>query len=242
MEQVEQTEKLLTFIGHKIADEAPNLDLKVIHKIFKETAATQVGNNIFSWSLFDWVDANDKQTVNTMLGINAINPPNTSDRFYSGRDRKKWQLLFSNIIFGSPSGVRVIPVGLQISTKNFTDAGVIAVGLHVGKITNLIESKIGKYSHFAVIDNQRVDFSFGSEGSSVDDGIFRANIDLPTTSKAGNVYIYKVDLDQKKCPYSIVTGYDKREFWHEVFRNSALQFFQICAIFLLVTCLRNTKL
>ena len=69
-----QTEKILASLGKKIIETTPNLEHKAILKIFTETPNINGYNNIFSWSLFDFVNIDGFQVVTTMLGVRK-NPP-----------------------------------------------------------------------------------------------------------------------------------------------------------------------
>lgn len=230
-ENLEQIEKILIFVGRKISTDTPDLNLKIIHKIFTQTSAIQASNNIFSWSLFDWVDNRNRQTVNTMLGVNELNPPDMSSRYYTTRGSDQWVLLFSNTIFGNPSKILVIPVGVQIETETHPRAGTVVVGINIKKITNLIESRLDKNTRFIVIDERDNKFAFGSYGSEKYFG--KTFLHMPDSLDGVN-YVYEKKMDPK-YPYKIWVGYNKEEFWRELCYSSLMLTLQIVGVAACVT-------
>lgn len=236
-ESFEQTEKMLVFVGMKIANENPNLNLNSIHKTFITYSAV-VDSSIFSWSLFDWVNSDNMQTVNTMFGVNDKDPRDMSDRFYSLRNLEQWSLLFSNPVVGSPSQILVIPVGVQIATKTNPRAGTVVLGLHVNKLRSLIEAQISRSNRFILVDKRSEEVVFGSE-STMQSG--KVNVNNPSSLSSGkNSYVYSLDMDTK-YPYTIVVGYDREEFWADVLFNSFMSFLQIAIISLLMIDIKKKK-
>ena len=235
VENFDQIEKILIFVGKKIAKDTPNLDLDIINKIFIQTASIHGSNNILSWSLFDWVNSDNYQTVNTMFGVKRKDPPNVSDRYYTLKGSDKWTLLFSKPIFGNPSKILVIPVGVQIETKNFQRAGTVVVGINIKKLVNIIESRLDKNIRFSLIDSRDDRMVFGSYDSEKYAGrIFRKFPD----KVEGNNYIFMKELPQK-YPYRIWVGYNERQFWIEVFNSSLLLSVQLIGTSVIILFLRK---
>jgi hypothetical protein len=218
-ENFDQTEKTLIKIGEEIAQKTPDLDLKVIHDILEKTSINPV-KNIYSWSLFSWVNSSGYQTVNTVLGIQKDDAPNIAEkRSYSHRSNELWVMLFSEVAIGIPSAVYVIPVGVQIDTKKFPRAGTVAAGISIKKLINNAKERIGENNRFLVIDKRDDKFVLGSIDQEKYVG--RIFYDLPDSIENEN-YIFEKEMDPK-YPYIIMTGYDSKDFWRE-FRKSSLIF------------------
>lgn len=219
-ENFERIEEVLISIGQKIANDTETLDLKIIHKIFVQASALHGSNNIFSWSLFDWTNSDGYQTVSTMLGIRGKDSPEMSDRYYASlKGSNPWTLLLSKPALGNPSGVFVIPIGVQIETKKAHRAGTVTAGINIQELTNIIEYRLNGDSPFALIDVRSDDLVLSSK----------------EISKKSDEKIDKADYISSrrmihKFPYEIFVGYDKRQFWREVFDSSLLLFVQIVSV------------
>ena len=221
-ENFDQTEKILIEIGEEIAQKTPDLDLKVIHHILEKTPINPV-KNIYSWSLFDWVNSSGYQTVNTVLGIRKNDSPHIAEkRSYSHRSNELWTMIFSEVAIGIPSAVYVIPVGVQIDTKKYPRAGTVTVGINIKKLINNLEARIGENKRFLVIDKRDDKFVLGSVDQEKYVG--RIFYDSPNSIEDEN-YIFEKEMDPK-YPYIIWTGYDSKDFWHE-FRRSTLIFISL---------------
>ena len=218
-ENFDQTENTLMQIGEEIAEKTPDLDLQVIHNILEKTPINPV-KNIYSWSLFGWVNSSGYQTVNTVLGIRKDDAPHIAEkRSYSHRSNELWVMLFSEVEIGIPSAVYVIPVGVQINTKKYPRAGTIAAGINIKKLMNNVEARIGENTRFLVIDKRDDKFVLGSVDQEKYVG--RIFYDSPGSIENEN-YIFEKEMDPK-YPYIIWTGYDSKDFWRE-FRRSSLIF------------------
>ena len=230
----DQTEKILNSVGRKIVENSPNLEPKAIHKIFVETPNINGYNNIFSWSLFDWVDIDGFQTVNSMLGIRK-NPPQIGlERNYLNHGTESWKITFSNGVFGNTSEIYVIPAGVRIESKSHQRLGAVAVGIDVKKLTTVIESRLDKDISFLLIDQRSNQVTCGPRDS---DKHFGKIFNRMPESLDGKNYVYEKRMDPK-YPYKIWVGYDKKEFWREVYYSSLLLAIQIigvgaCASFLI---------
>src|SRR5262245_35369576 len=67
------TNKFLVYIGKQIANHGSG-DLQHIYHLFQQNISDGNDKGLFSWSLYDWVDNNNRQLVNSKSGI-AKNPP-----------------------------------------------------------------------------------------------------------------------------------------------------------------------
>lgn len=239
------TEKILVFIGSKISNNDNYNNLPAIYKIFTDAAYSQGYNDVFSWTMFDWVNRQDQQTVNTLTGVNTKNPADMSKRGYTWKGRAEfWTLQFSSPTIGNPSDMHVIPVGVGVPNKNNSYVGNIAVGISIKKLTNKIEPFLSKGNRFSIVNYSDYSYIFGSHNP---DSIYELkNLsqyskyaknrskkhDFPSSDFlddnleiGNNEYVYSRAMDAK-YPYIILTGYNKHEFWREVISSSLLFFMQ----------------
>ena len=225
-------EQLLIFMGKEISDNNKEKDLQYIHKMFLNITQTELTrDNIFSWSRFDWVDKNNRQTINTMTGIELQNPQDMSLRSYAREARlKPWQLKFVSPLIGHPSNIYVIPVGVGVVNKSKNYLGAIVVGIDINKLINKISSNLELGDQFMVIDSTSFDFVLGSVELMLKkdhqdiEHLFK-KIKLQHLSPdeylsepvefENTQYVYSFDM--QKYPYIILTGYDKKIFWQEFY-------------------------
>lgn len=259
------TEKVLVFVGKQISEDEHYKDLNYIHKVFTDVSYAQGYSDIFSWTMFDWVDRQNRQTVNTMTGINTKNPPDMSVRGYTWKGRAElWNIQFSNPTVGNPSGIYVLPVGVGVGTTNqdgnVSYSGNVVVGLNIKRLVNKLTPLLAKNCEFMVINYSNYDFVFGSHHdiNSVND--VRDLIQYADEAKKLNTkhdlssvgfiekievgkshYIYSQPMDIK-YPYIILIGYDNGVFWREVFSSTLILLTQIVMISLVVVMtLRNFR-
>jgi len=225
----EQVEKILSFVGKRIVDDSADFDPKIIHRVFIQTASVHDFNNIFSWSLFDWVNSDGYQSVNTMIGLRK-NPPLMSKRNYRSRANKNWSVIFSEATIGIPSGMQVIPVGVQVDTQKSQYAGTVTAGINVKKLTSLVVMRLDKNFHFAVIDSRSGKFVFGSRDAEQ----YFSDISFTKSDFSDKNKIIFAQEMTEKYPYKIFVRYDKNEFWREVIQSSLLLSMQIIGITLAV--------
>jgi hypothetical protein len=211
-----QSENILIAIGRKIVFETQDLEPKAIHKIFVESAKIEICSNTFSWSLFDWVDNEGFQVVNTFLGVRKDAPRIGIERSYLNHGNKPWKINFSEIAVGVPSGMPIIPVGIQIESSKKGRLGVVAAGIDITKLSKIVNSELEKNVSFLVLDHRSNQLTFGSELLGKDSGkIFNRMIE----ELNGKKYLFEKKMDPRH-PYKILTGYDIKDFWREVFNFS----------------------
>ena len=236
-ENFEHVERMLNFVGKKISQDTPELNLNKIHKIFVQSSNIYGPENILSWSLFDWVDFKGYETVSTMFGIRKDAPYLAPERSYFNRGNELWKIAFSKAAIGNPSGVYIIPIGIQIDTKKHPRAGTVAAGISIKKVAGVIESSLENDVRFMVLDQRDGRFVFGSYESEKYFGrIFRTS---PQSTDDEN-YIYKQNMEQK-YPYAILVGYDKKDFWREVFYSSLLLITQVVGVAVCVIYVQRRK-
>lgn len=230
----EQVGRILIFVGRKIVEDSADLDPKIIHKVFIQTAAIHDFNGIFSWSLFDWVNAEGYQTVNTMIGVRK-NPPYMSERNYRSRANKNWSLIFSEVALGIPSGMLIIPVGVQVDSAKSQYAGTVSAGINVKKLSSFILARLDKNIHFEMIDKRDDKFVLGSYEAQR----YFSDISHKKFGMNDEGYLIRAKELEEKYPYKILVRYDEFSFWHEVISSSLLLSFQVIATALLVMRMRR---
>lgn len=224
-ENFDETERLLISIGKEIVEVYPKNS--EILQIFLRAKTKLESNNIFSWSLFDWVNIKGFQIINTELGIRS-NPPQIGlSRNYLNREYDEWKIIFSEVAIGNPSNVLIIPVGLKVKADKGR-IGAIAMGIEIKKLTNLINKKLDPNINFLVVDNRSKKIAFGSYNLEALIGESFSTA-LPLIKNIAGITEQNMG---PKYPYSIWVGYDLKKFWYEVFYYSVLLSFSIVAIIL----------
>jgi len=211
-ENFEHTEKILIFVGEKIANKNPDLNLKIILDILSEEAsAIDDSKNIYSWTMFDWVNADGYQTANTALGI-IKNPKRMITRNYRNRTNQDWKAIFSEETIGNLSGSHVIPVGVQIKTKKFPRAGTVVLGINIKKLNDIVKAQLDKNICFMVTDKRDNKFIFGTHD----------NIERNFYKTDSDAYLFYTQELDPRYPYKISAKYNHEEFWREIARSSAM--------------------
>jgi hypothetical protein len=222
----EEVEKVLIIIGQEIGEKTPNLDLKIIHKIFLQAAQVKNDVKVLPWTMFDWVNLDGYQTVNTVIGVRSDPPEIARYRNYRSPANELWRIIFSEPATGEPSKLYVIPVGVQISTEKYPQAGTVTSSINIKKLVNQIKSGISSESHFAVIDKRSETIVMSSYKTNHKRGAVYSN---EYSLNADDNYIYSQEMANEKYPYLVKVGYNKKEFWSDVRFASAKLSFQIFA-------------
>jgi len=223
----DETEKVLVTMGYEISNNNPSLNLAAIHKVFLQTSQVKNDINTFPWTMFDWVDIDGYQRVNTILGVRANPPQIARYRNYRNPANSLWEIIFSEPAIGEPSKLYVIPVGVQISTPNHPQAGTITSSINVKKLLNKISLRIDKSSRFVMIDKRSETVVMSSKkADGVKVGAVYSN---EYESGIDDVYVVTKEMDSK-YPYIIEFGYSTADFWKIVKRSSIKLAFQILMV------------
>ncbi len=151
----DQSGRLMLYIGRHI-NKNNYKDLNYILSLLKKTAAREYKTSqLWSWSMFDWVDNNNLLCVNRIKGIIA-DPKDMSHRDYAWKSRENpWTMQFSDPAIGNPSGIWVIPVGIGITNEEEDFLGIITVGFSIAELTEmLLERTQGENVSILVLNNQ----------------------------------------------------------------------------------------
>ncbi len=245
-ESFDYTNQINNHIGQQIAHHGTK-DLKFILELFREADQIKHRNSgLFSWSSFDWVDAQNYQTVNSRLGLRK-DPPDMSDRQYTTSSRQHpWTLQTSLPALGNPSKSWVIPTGTGVVDKNGKYLGAVVVGFDVAELSGRIEQKLNGKTSFVVLDQdlrivlQSVDIDLARDSDFFQKN-FRQNIFLSSsgalekTIKIGDIRLSHYS-NIPKYSYTVITGFDKSFFgnqFNSLILPRIIEF--IClAIFLLI--------
>lgn len=256
----EYSERLLNFVGKKISSHDNFKDPEKIYNIFTDTAHSQGYNNIFSWSMFDWVDRQDKKIVTTIGGVNIKNPEDVSARKYFWRGvngGEFWDLHISEPAIGNTSHIPVLPIGIRIPNKDNSYIGSIEVGIDIRKLTSEIETQLVGNGKFALINGNNYNFVLGSNNINHD----IKNKDLEEYSKKTRLlsdqheFSYTGFLDKSfaigddifihslllrgKYPYIVLSGYSHDDFIHQVTTDSLLFLGKAIIIAMVIRLLEN---
>jgi signal transduction histidine kinase len=154
-EAFDYTQTLMTHIGYRIKSK-PIEDLQYISDVFRNNENINSETmRLFPWSIFDWINKDNLQTVNSKIGV-LDRPIDMSTRKYIMPSRlHPWSLQLSTPTLGTPSGLWIIPVGMGITTDNGHFLGTIAVGFVIDKLLLKIEQAMGNREvSFAVLDDK----------------------------------------------------------------------------------------
>ena len=164
-ESFNYTNQINSHIGQQISQHGAK-DLNFILNLFHEADKIKYRNaDLFSWSSFDWVDSNNNQTVNSILGIRT-SPQNMSARKYTELSRKyPWTLQLSFPVMGNPSNSWVIPAGTGVVDKYRNYLGIVVIGFDIMELTSKVAQKLNQKVSFVVLDN---DFRLVLKSSDID--------------------------------------------------------------------------
>ncbi|MDB2415506.1 cache domain-containing protein, partial [Rickettsiales bacterium] len=221
-EAFDYTNRISVYMGKQIAEHGSN-DLQYILNLFRKTSGTQYkAQNLFSWSLFDWVAPNNLQLVNSKNGISK-SPPDMSHREYTWKSPKHpWTLQVSKPAVGNPSGKWVIPAGTGIVDKDNNYLGAIVVGFNIIELTERVKNNLSeKQVSFIILDNEYriVMQSTDNDINPASDyykELFSSN--SPFEENSGTISVnskynhidYQHYRKIKGYPYTVLTGFNRQ--------------------------------
>lgn len=154
-ESFDYTNRVSIFMGREIVNHGVD-DLEFIYNLFISTQQSQYKvQELFSWSMFDWVDPDGMQLVNGKKGV-AKDPPDMNHRDYVRLSpQHPWTLQLSKPAIGNPSGRWVIPAGTGITDDGNNYLGTIVVGFNIAILTQKIEKLIDHEGvRFVILDKE----------------------------------------------------------------------------------------
>jgi len=172
------TNRILSNMGQQIADHGAD-DLEFILENYRSKSKVKYKEQeFFSWSLFDWVDSNGFQLLNSRKGIHET-PPDMNHRDYAQLSpRYPWTLQVSVPALGNPSKQWVVPAGTGITDDQGNYLGAIVVGFNVAKLTSYLETIVDDDVSFVILD-QHYNIVSKSTDTDIENSstFFRDNVD-----------------------------------------------------------------
>lgn len=130
---------------------------KSIANILKNnTIPSQSNHDVFTWTLFDFVNPNDEVVASSIHGV----LPKPLKLIHG---RRSWltqsrqnpdELLLSSPDIGITSGEWVIPAGLGVQSESNEFLGIVSLGISIRKIANRLTYKSDGYVNFIVFDKE----------------------------------------------------------------------------------------
>ncbi len=253
-ESFNYSNKINSYIGKQISEHGTK-DLEFILKTFKQADQIQNKNTqLLSWSSFDWVNPNNRQLVNSKVGIRK-SPPNMSARQYCKKSpQKPWTLQVSFPVLGNPSESWVIPAGTGITNENGKYLGAVVVGFNLSELSSMVEQRLNDPVSFVVLDEdmnliiQSPDNEFEESQNfykKIDKSIFTTKSSFLkeeiTTDNISYFFYQKFD----DYPYIVLTGFNKA-FLKKEFNSSILPiiigFVSVTLFFLIILYIFKTRI
>lgn len=148
---------LANFLGSKIANSKAK-DYNHIWSLLKDKSTMDpIADNLFSWTFFDWINAEGKLLVNTRHGVwQGDDWKDVSFRSYVKASRRKpWMLHFSDPDIGIASGEWIIPAGVGVTNKKGRFLGTISAGFNIAKLSRKVEESLGEEGiHFVILTRE----------------------------------------------------------------------------------------
>ncbi|MCE3231786.1 MAG: Signal transduction histidine kinase [Rickettsiaceae bacterium] len=231
-EDFDYTNRISIYMGKQIAEQNP-LTPEFIYNLFQKTSGTQYKTkNLFSWSLFDWVDSNNLQIVNSQNGISKI-PPDMSEREYTVKSRlEPWTLQVSKPAIGKPSGKWVIPAATGIVDGKGKYLGAIAVGFNVEQLVQQLTQVVAiNHISYVILDTEYNIIAQSLDNITAPQSDYYKNIfsnqnifqhvsgKLPKIESGDIVYQHYRKMENH--PYIVLTGFNKY-YTNKIFYSNLL--------------------
>ena len=205
-------------------------DTKIITKLLRgELSSDPVVKQLFSWTLFDWIDKDNRLISTTLLG-DAVEVIDMSDREYiKSVKANPWSLCFSQPAIGKPSGQWIIPAAFGITDNNNHYLGAIGMGFNIASLKAKIEQELMGYSNLSyIILNDKLEIILSSSDTTtinkpnhikdIDKSFSKPNVPFEflqnPINDQNNSYLYFKEMPNK--PFIILTGYDKNIRFQEI--------------------------
>lgn len=250
-ESLSYIENITNLISNQIL-EKNNTKKETVASILINTRSKidESSQNIFTWTLFDFVDHNGYVIASSVHGILA-------KPILITKERRSWiidakitpgKLLSSKADIGIISGEPVIPFGFGVVKKDGSFVGTVSFGLNIKKFKRKLESVVATtYITFAILDKYN-SIIFASENFNKED-FFSAskntgnlNLEQGFLEFGGNKFYYQ---SNENYPLSILVGVDQKIFlsqFQENFLPKILNTIYLTTFFLILLYFFRTKL
>jgi hypothetical protein len=260
-EPMKWVETLSIHMGRKIIEHNDSNDLDFINDLFRKTLEMQgLSNRLVSWSMLSWSDQKHRLLVNTLDGVVLKNPEDLTLRQYTWRARyNPWMLQIAQTSKGILSDTLIIPVAVGVSNSRDEFQGAIVSGINAKKLLSEVEQVIDSGNAFLVVNrdsfysdpNKVVIASANSPHSAKDyeklpDLVERLKdwIDpygkTPITIAAGRFKYSQYALLEGQ-QMAVLVGFNRIEFWQNVFSAWMKLFISVMLLRFLVRELKNSK-
>jgi two-component system sensor histidine kinase ChiS len=193
------------YLGDKIIQQDSS-DPQFISSLLRtKTMIDPNESRLYSWTMFDWIDANNNLSVSTQYGV-LIQLHNMSHRKYTElAEKHPWKLLFSEPAIGIPSGQWILPTGIGIvnpKTKKYY--GIIGTGFNIARLREKIEQVVDIETAFLVVDKE-FNFIMKSPGSfekPIKDLLGQEVKDFIQSSQAPDAGTLSTSIDYENLTFS----------------------------------------
>ncbi len=124
---VQHTQFMMSQIGQEIR-RLPTDDKAGIAEILHAYRENSRQNNVHSWSVFSWINAEHQLVVSSAGGV-LEKPVDVSYRSYiADAIREPWRIHFSYAAKGAVTGLWIVPTGLGVTDRQGRHMGVVSMG------------------------------------------------------------------------------------------------------------------
>jgi two-component system sensor histidine kinase ChiS len=224
-ESFDYVSNLLKFFGHEIL-KLETLDPVLITKVLRgDLVSEAVVKRLFSWTVFDWIDSDNRLVLNTSLG-EVDKAADMSHRSYvQAAPREPWVLNFSSPDIGIKSGQWVIPAGMGVTDESGKYLGTVALGFDINNLTRKLEQDTANatFSYIVLTDEYKiVTASADNQIERTSDFYLKALADSNLFTKEKGFLERQIthkDIDYSyyhkvpNRPYIILVGYNRITAW-----------------------------
>ncbi|MDX2050649.1 MAG: ATP-binding protein [Rickettsiaceae bacterium] len=127
------------FLGEKIINKS-KADPSFISRLFySESRDQNLKEDLYSWTLFDWITPEKKLVVSTKHGVLPKQIDMSTRTYLDETSKTPWKLFFSAPSKGIPSGELVIPSGVGVIDESGKFYGTICTGFSIKKLKQKLE-------------------------------------------------------------------------------------------------------
>lgn len=225
---IEETlSRSLTHIGNitrLIGDQIGEKNTTNKHKIAKilienGNRVSRDKNDIFSWTLFNYVDLNNNMVASSEHGV--LKQPfyvNAHKRLWVGMSRiKPRTLISSDIDLGIISKEKILPFGYGVTNNKGKFLGTIAFGINVNEMRDKLSDKIvHPYIDFAILDREKQSLI---RSKNFDINYMPISYEIPDNSEV--FYVNEEEfyhISDENNQMSVLGRINHDILWHEFFK------------------------
>ncbi len=247
--KIDDTYAIAKSINNQIISN-PN-DKTYIYNVLKNFESTPQLNQTFSWTVFSWMDKNDKIIINTVDGIAKDYHNDLSQRDYVQFVKNSSKVKIGLPTTGAVSNKFVIPGGIGSFDASGEYLGAVVFGLEIDILAKILYGALSNYNiRLDIIDSEgnyvltANNCTLGhDEKSSIDkilskasneyDGKMQTVVDIGFFGNARAIYVKKI----KGAPYFIALKYNQTALKNEIRRYILSKSLEILIILIISTFL-----